>query len=181
MIPNPDYFEDSTPNAFTPIAAIGFELWTMQADILFDNIFIGDSLNEANDFAKSTFTNKWAAEKELQKIEKEAVKVENTDSTASIEKDFFEAIKSMDAQIIYEFLEKNPLFAFGFGVILAFPIVFFFLIKKLSSGDKKEFEQETTEGAEEEKEIKIQEIITSESVKERSEVEAVDEEEIDVE
>lgn len=37
-IPNPDYFEDNTPSKFEPIAGIGIELWTMQENILFDNV-----------------------------------------------------------------------------------------------------------------------------------------------
>lgn len=35
---NPDYFEDNEPANFNKIAGIGFELWSMTDDILFDNV-----------------------------------------------------------------------------------------------------------------------------------------------
>ncbi len=37
---------------------IGFEIWTMQANILFDNIYIGHSIEEARKFAEETFFEK---------------------------------------------------------------------------------------------------------------------------
>lgn len=37
-ISNPNYFEDKMPSNFEPMAGIGFELWTMQENILFDNV-----------------------------------------------------------------------------------------------------------------------------------------------
>jgi len=54
-IANPDYFEDDTPSNFEPIGAIGFEIWTMQENILFDNIYIGHSEEDAEAFRKETF------------------------------------------------------------------------------------------------------------------------------
>lgn len=54
-IPNPHYFEDKTPSNFEPMGAIGFELWTMQNDILFDNIYIGHSVEDAEQLRKETF------------------------------------------------------------------------------------------------------------------------------
>ncbi|KAF2662756.1 calreticulin precursor [Lophiostoma macrostomum CBS 122681] len=62
-IKNPDYFEDKTPSNFEPIGAIGFELWTMQNDILFDNIYIGHSVEDAEKLKDETFVPKLAAEK----------------------------------------------------------------------------------------------------------------------
>lgn len=55
LIPNPDYFEDKTPANFEPIGAIGFELWTMTKDILFDNIYIGHSIEDAEKLQQETF------------------------------------------------------------------------------------------------------------------------------
>ncbi|KAK2610575.1 hypothetical protein N8I77_003993 [Diaporthe amygdali] len=57
-IKNPDYFEDKTPANFEPIGAIGFEIWTMQNDILFDNIYIGHSVEDARKLAQETFFEK---------------------------------------------------------------------------------------------------------------------------
>lgn len=52
------------------ILQIGFELWTMQNDILFDNIYIGHSEKDAAALAKETFEVKSAVEKQ----EEEATK-----------------------------------------------------------------------------------------------------------
>ncbi|KAH7368935.1 calreticulin [Plectosphaerella cucumerina] len=71
-IKNPDFFEDKTPANFEPIGAIGFEIWTMQSDILFDNIYIGHSIEDAEKLAEETFVPKRAAEKALEEAEKPA-------------------------------------------------------------------------------------------------------------
>ncbi|KZO91876.1 Calreticulin-domain-containing protein [Calocera viscosa TUFC12733] len=55
LIPNPDYFEDLQPSDLNKIGAVGIELWTMTEDILFDNIYVGHSVEEAKEFAKETF------------------------------------------------------------------------------------------------------------------------------
>ncbi|KAF1351160.1 putative calcium-binding protein precursor cnx1 [Delphinella strobiligena] len=62
-IANPAYFEDKTPANFEPIGAIGFELWTMQNDILFDNIYIGHSVADAEALQKESFDVKVKVEK----------------------------------------------------------------------------------------------------------------------
>jgi calnexin len=62
-IANPDYFEDKVPSNFEPIGAIGFEIWTMQKDILFDNIYIGHSIADAEKLKAETFDLKNPAEK----------------------------------------------------------------------------------------------------------------------
>jgi len=54
-IANPGYFEDKTPSNFGPIGGIGFEIWTMQKDILFDNIYVGYSIEEALRLKSETF------------------------------------------------------------------------------------------------------------------------------
>lgn len=56
VIKNPDYFEDKTPASFEPMGAIGFEIWTMQSDITFDNIYIGHSPDEAAAFRTETYS-----------------------------------------------------------------------------------------------------------------------------
>jgi len=63
-IKNPDYFEDKTPAKFEPMGAIGFEIWTMQSDILFDNIYIGHSIEDAATLAAETYEVKRAIEDE---------------------------------------------------------------------------------------------------------------------
>ena len=37
-IANPDYFEDQNPYVFSPLAGVAFEWWTMQDNILVDNV-----------------------------------------------------------------------------------------------------------------------------------------------
>ena len=68
-IPNPDFFEDKTPANFEPMGAIGFELWTMQNDILFDNIYIGHSVADAEKLKAETFDLKIVAEKAQEEAE----------------------------------------------------------------------------------------------------------------
>jgi calnexin len=48
------------------MGAIGFEIWTMQSDILFDNIYIGHSIEEAQKFADETFFEKHPIEQLLE-------------------------------------------------------------------------------------------------------------------
>ncbi|GIY78081.1 hypothetical protein CDAR_282891 [Caerostris darwini] len=54
-IPNPHYFEDKYPYKMTPIAAVGFELWSMVDGIMFDNIIITDDVYVAEHWASETF------------------------------------------------------------------------------------------------------------------------------
>ncbi|KAK0667387.1 Calreticulin family-domain-containing protein [Cercophora samala] len=69
-IKNPDYFEDKNPANFEPIGAIGYEIWTMQKDILFDNIYIGHSVEDARKLAEETFFKKHPVEEALEEAEK---------------------------------------------------------------------------------------------------------------
>ncbi|KAI1770912.1 calreticulin precursor [Hypoxylon cercidicola] len=69
-IKNLDYFEDKHPANLEPMGAIGFELWTMQSDILFDNIYIGHSIEDAEKLAQETFFKKSVVEKALEDAEK---------------------------------------------------------------------------------------------------------------
>ncbi|POR33234.1 Calnexin-like protein [Tolypocladium paradoxum] len=69
-IKNPDFFEDKTPANFEPMGAIGFEIWTMQSDILFNNIYIGHSIEDADKLAAESFKPKHAVEKALAEADK---------------------------------------------------------------------------------------------------------------
>ncbi|RKO91687.1 Calreticulin/calnexin [Blyttiomyces helicus] len=62
-IPNPAYFEDLTPSSFSPIGAVGIELWTMQNGMMFDNLYVGHSEADAKKFAQETYAIKAASEK----------------------------------------------------------------------------------------------------------------------
>ncbi|KDN53407.1 Calreticulin-domain-containing protein [Tilletiaria anomala UBC 951] len=71
-IDNPAYFEDLEPYKFSKIGGIGFEIWTMDEDILFDNIYIGHSEAEAKKFADETFGAKSPIEQNIEKKEEDA-------------------------------------------------------------------------------------------------------------
>ncbi|XP_017763616.1 PREDICTED: calnexin-like isoform X2 [Eufriesea mexicana] len=55
LIHNPNYFNDENPFQMMPICAVGFELWSMSTDILFDNILITDSEEVAKKWTDDTF------------------------------------------------------------------------------------------------------------------------------
>lgn len=67
-IPNPNYFEDLTPvKSLKPIGGVGIELWTMTEDILFDNIYVGHSVEDAAALAAETWEVKHAQEEAAKK------------------------------------------------------------------------------------------------------------------
>ncbi|EZA54227.1 Calnexin [Ooceraea biroi] len=55
LIHNPDYFNDEHPFRMLPIAAVGFELWSMSPDIYFDNIIVTDDEKVAKQWADDSF------------------------------------------------------------------------------------------------------------------------------
>uniref|UniRef100_A0A673NM56 Calnexin n=1 Tax=Sinocyclocheilus rhinocerous TaxID=307959 RepID=A0A673NM56_9TELE len=61
-IPNPDFFEDLHPFRMTPFSAVGLELWSMSADIFFDNFFVTSDRNVAERWAADGWGLKKAAE-----------------------------------------------------------------------------------------------------------------------
>jgi len=55
-IPNPNFFEDKAPvRSLKRIGGLGIELWTMTEDILFDNVYVGHSAENAKRLAAETF------------------------------------------------------------------------------------------------------------------------------
>ncbi|KAF5392514.1 hypothetical protein D9757_002225 [Collybiopsis confluens] len=55
-IANPNFFEDLNPvKSLSKIGGVGIELWTMTEDILFDNIYVGHSVEDAKSFASETY------------------------------------------------------------------------------------------------------------------------------
>lgn len=67
-IPNPDYFEVAKPSFVGPVTGLGFELWTMDLGILFDNIYLGHSVADAEFLGNTTYEPKIALEFEDFKI-----------------------------------------------------------------------------------------------------------------
>lgn len=83
-IKNPDFFEDKTPANLEPMGAIGFEIWTMQSDILFDNIYIGHSVEDAEKFADETFHEKHPVEQLAELAEKPKVEPKKVKSPSDL-------------------------------------------------------------------------------------------------
>lgn len=71
-IPNPHYYEDKTPSDLEPIGAIGIEIWTMQKNILFNNFYLGHSIEEAEAIGNATFVPKLEIEQLQENKEKKA-------------------------------------------------------------------------------------------------------------
>ncbi|KAF9245659.1 Calreticulin family-domain-containing protein [Melanogaster broomeanus] len=68
-IPNPAYFEDSDPvKHLGKIGGVGIELWTMTEDTLFDNIYVGHSVEDADALLAETYTVKHALEKVVKAV-----------------------------------------------------------------------------------------------------------------
>lgn len=62
-IDNPDYAPDSELGQYDDHGAVGFEIWQVKAGTIFDNIFVGDNLAEAEAFRDET----WGANKDAEK------------------------------------------------------------------------------------------------------------------
>ncbi|KAK4058363.1 calnexin [Microbotryomycetes sp. JL221] len=81
-IANPNYYEDKTPANFNKIGAVGFELWSMTEDILFDNIYIGQSESEAAKLVGQTFSIKKPLEQAQEDAEQ--AKLDSTDGAIKL-------------------------------------------------------------------------------------------------
>lgn len=126
-IPNPNYYNDTKPANLEPIGAVGFELWTMSNDILFDNIYVGHSIEEAETIGNATY-----AEKIIYEMQEEVAsrpKVDDPSAEPSLWDQFKEDPINFliyQAEIFYTFFKRDPIFAVkqypetaaAFGVII---------------------------------------------------------------
>merc|ERR1712038_1623245 len=62
-IDNPDFVEDDELYMYESFGLVGIDIWQVKAGSIFDNIFLGDSLEEAQEFMKETYTKNKDAEK----------------------------------------------------------------------------------------------------------------------
>ncbi len=103
-IPNPDYFRDRTPSNLEPIGGIGFELWTMESNILFDNIYLGHSTKDAEFIGNKTFLPKLRLEEEDAKITAPKPNIEPdlppTDGQEKEDEPFFDILKLVFKEFI---------------------------------------------------------------------------------
>jgi calreticulin len=63
-IDNPDYKEDNNIYRFTDIGSVGVDVWQVKSGTIFDNIFIGDSVAEAEAFLDETYKSNKQKEKD---------------------------------------------------------------------------------------------------------------------
>lgn len=129
-IANPSYFEDKTPSNFEPMGAIGFEIWTMQNDILFDNIYIGHSIEDAEKLRKETFDVK----RPIEAAAEEATKPKDEEKIApsvGFREDPVTFVREKVDQFILlakadpiHAVKELPEVAGGFGAILLFLTIF---------------------------------------------------------
>ncbi|KAK9387024.1 Calreticulin family-domain-containing protein [Lipomyces mesembrius] len=111
-IANPEYYEDNKPSELEPIGAIGFELWTMQNDILFDNIYVGHSLEEAEKIGNATYIVKFEVEEAEEKASRP--KVEEPAGPLTTWEQFKEDpinFSIQQAKMFYTFFQRDPIFA----------------------------------------------------------------------
>lgn len=57
---DPDDKDSREPFTMSPVAAVGFELWTLTGDVMFDNIFLCDSLEVARRWTEDTWSKRKA-------------------------------------------------------------------------------------------------------------------------
>ncbi|KIY52661.1 calnexin [Fistulina hepatica ATCC 64428] len=111
-IPNPEYFEDSNPvKSLDKIGGIGIELWSMTEDILFDNIYVGHSIEDAEKLKAETFDIKRPAEDLIKKGKKSDIQDEDEDEEVSFTEAPIDFIRSKVFTFLDE-LKEEPLSAF---------------------------------------------------------------------
>ncbi|KAF1981345.1 calnexin precursor [Aulographum hederae CBS 113979] len=113
-IKNPDYFEDKTPANFEPMGAIGFEIWTMQNNILFDNIYIGHSIEDAEKLKQETFDVKLPVERSAEDAAKpkEAEKPKSPSDLVFMDDPVTYVREKLD--LFYTIAKKDPVNAVKF-------------------------------------------------------------------
>jgi len=173
-IPNPNYYEDNNPHNFEPMVAIGFELWTMQDQIMFDNIYIGHSEADAEKFAKQT----WEVKNKIEMVEfekesakeKEAI-LDNKESFKDKIGAFIEKFKRDPAASFQE----SPFYSTIALLVVASPFAALLLVNRPQKKGLEDYEKEKVEDEEEENKEEeaidgdnVQENITSENLKQRT-------------
>uniref|UniRef100_A0AAV1TK91 Calnexin n=1 Tax=Peronospora matthiolae TaxID=2874970 RepID=A0AAV1TK91_9STRA len=142
-IPNADYFEDAHPARMDPIGALAVEVWTMSEGITFDNFWLGNDLEKAQEFAALTWAPKHAAEAE----------VSDSAKPESEEVDEGSAMKKLEAFVaeFATYANANPAVAVGsiVGVSVLAVLGLFFLCCA-SGSPKPETDKKAESGAEDE-------------------------------
>ncbi|KAL0066615.1 calnexin [Marasmius tenuissimus] len=108
-IANPDFFEDLAPvKSLSKIGGVGIELWTMTEDILFDNIYVGHSPEDAKALAAETFNVK-------KPLESAAAKTDTPDDEDDEEPSFKDDPITFIREKVFSFVDLaklDPVLAF---------------------------------------------------------------------
>ncbi|XP_076481864.1 calnexin isoform X3 [Bombus vancouverensis nearcticus] len=111
LIHNPNYFNDQHPFRMMPIFAVGFELWSMSTDILFDNILVADDEEVARKWAEDTFEVRRARiEKESDKYnvkDEDKQPLEANEQTAQKQEETENQLPNTEAEEEIEKLNEN--------------------------------------------------------------------------
>lgn len=110
LVENPGYYEDQTPAKFEkPIGAVVFDIWSTANDIIFDNLYIGNSIEEAEKLGNKTFLPKLELEKQEIKVnEPEPEIAKPKEPEADLEtRNFFDVITNF---AVTKFLALDDLF-----------------------------------------------------------------------
>ncbi|KXN85686.1 hypothetical protein AN958_10869 [Leucoagaricus sp. SymC.cos] len=125
-IPNPDFFEDLTPVKNLPkIGGVGIELWTMTEDILFNNLYVGHSVQDAKELAAETFEVK----KPLERKADEPEGVNEDDDEVSLKDDPIGFIRNKVLNFV-DHVKEDPVDAFksqpetGAALLVALATIF---------------------------------------------------------
>ncbi|XP_050296179.1 calnexin [Anthonomus grandis grandis] len=153
-IPNPDYFEDKKPFEMQPITAVGFELWSISRDILFDNLIITEETDVAEDWASATFDIK------RQKI---------TSQSASV------------MEKVANFTNQYPYLWAVYILMLAVPVVVLIYVCQRKGDVKPEAEKKKTDEPTKDEEEPLAKATISELHDDEVEEETPENEEVDVE
>lgn len=128
-IANPNYFVDDKPASFTPLGGIGYEIWTMDEDILFDNIYIGHSRADADKFAKETFFDKLPIEQNREKKEEEAEEAERAKAVKAAVPGLVSKVRSQ-VDVFIKAAKEDPVSAakehpqVAGGLVAVFTVIF---------------------------------------------------------
>ncbi|KAK6463612.1 Calreticulin family-domain-containing protein [Scheffersomyces coipomensis] len=76
QIPNPDFHNDTNPSNIGLVGGLGFELWSMDNNIMFNNIYLGHSIKEAELIGNETYAPKLELEFEYKQNHKVNIKNE---------------------------------------------------------------------------------------------------------
>ncbi|TPX52742.1 hypothetical protein SeMB42_g01219 [Synchytrium endobioticum] len=163
-IANPQYYEDLHPANFQKIGAIGFELWTMQDGISFDNIYVGSSVEDAKTLADESWAVKHKIELAKEGASQPKPMAVTDDGTVvgkvkSTLEDLRQKIISFIASASQNPLkaaQEDPEVAVGLAVTALLPVLLMFLIigggSSTPAPSKKEKKTAKTKAEEEEDE-----------------------------